>query len=204
MDLDASQCQLVLVDFQSRLMPHIQDAQRVIAQAQLLAQVAQVLHVPIHASEQTALGSTVAQLSPWLGQALQKTHFDACADGLIARLQSAVAPQGNARSLPKSLRAGAQQAVPQRDTVILAGVEAHICVLQTALGLLAQEFDVWVVTDASGACRTRQSDAAWDRLASAGVELVTAEMVVYEWLRDSRHPAFGRVLPWIKAARQVG
>lgn len=204
--LELDQAQLVLVDYQSRLMPHIHDSARVLAQARLLAQVADLLHMPIHVTEQTpeSLGATVEALSPWARAPLHKSHFSACEDGLVDLLKpSAPSPaRGNARSLPKHLR----KAVPApaaRDTVIIAGVEAHICLLQTTLGLLEQELDVWVVTDASGACATRQSDAAWDRLASAGAELVTAEMVVYECLRDSRDPAFAQVLSWVKAARQA-
>lgn len=204
--LELEQTQLVLVDYQSRLMPHIHDGARVLAQARLLAQVAELLQVPIHVTEQTpsALGATVEGLAPWAREPLRKSHFGACEDGLLDRLAPPTPSpaRGNARSLPKHLR----KAVPAsatRDTVIIAGVEAHICLLQTTLGLLEQELDVWVVTDASGSCAVRQSDAAWDRLASAGAELVTAEMVVYECLRDSQHPAFEQVLPWVKAARQA-
>lgn len=72
--------------------------------------------------------------------------------------------------------------------VVIAGCEAHVCLLQTALELLEEEFDVWVVTDACGSRTERNRDAAFDRLAGAGAELVTTEMVAFEWLRSCEHP----------------
>ena len=66
--------------------------------------------------------------------------------------------------------------------------------LQTALGLIEQEIDVWVVTDACGSRTERNRDAAFDRLAGAGAELVTTEMVAFEWLRTAEHPAFRDML----------
>ena len=80
----------------------------------------------------------------------------------------------------------------------LAGCEAHVCLLQTALDLLDEEFDVWVVTDACGSRTERNRDAAFDRLAGAGAELVTTEMVAFEWLRTAEHPRFREVLALIK------
>jgi nicotinamidase-related amidase len=70
--------------------------------------------------------------------------------------------------------------------------------LQTALELLEEEFDVWVVTDACGSRTERNRDAAFDRLASAGAELLTTEMVAFEWLRSAEHPQFKAVQALIK------
>ncbi|MCL6638040.1 MAG: isochorismatase family protein, partial [Alicyclobacillus sp.] len=102
---------------------------------------------------------------------------------------------GNARSLPKHLQ---KPPAPARQTVVLAGCEAHVCVLQTALGLLEHDFDVWVVTDACGSRHERDRDAALDRLAANCVELVTTEMVGFEWLRDADHPRFREALALLK------
>ena len=74
--------------------------------------------------------------------------------------------------------------------MLLAGCEAHVCLLQTALDLLDAEWDVWVVTDACGSRTERNRDAAYDRLAAAGCELVSTEMVGFEWLGDAGHPRF--------------
>jgi nicotinamidase-related amidase len=98
-------------------------------------------------------------------------------------------PQGNARSLPKHLQKPAAPA-SGRSTVLLAGIEAHVCLLQTALDLLEDEFEVWVVTDACSSRTERNRDAAFDRLAGAGIELVTTEMVLFEWLQTAEHSHF--------------
>ncbi len=197
--LDADDCQLVLVDYQTRLMPAIHEGAEAVANALRLTQAARLLDVPLWATEQNParLGPTVDALSPLVeGRVLAKTAFGA-AELLLPRLQPAVrAPQGNARSLPKHL----QKAVPApaRETIVLAGCEAHVCLLQTALGLLEAEVDVWVVTDASSSRTERNRDAAFDRLAAAGAELVTTEMVVFEWLRDATHPRFREALALVK------
>jgi len=73
-----------------------------------------------------------------------------------------------------------------------------VCLLQTALQLLEDDFDVWVVTDACSSRTERNRDAAFDRLAGAGAELVTTEMVVFEWLRSAEHPQFKSVQALIK------
>jgi len=83
--------------------------------------------------------------------------------------------------------------------VVIAGCEAHVCLLQTALDLLEDEFEVWVVTDACASRTDRDRDAAFDRLAGAGAELLTTEMVLFEWLRSAENPYFKQVQTWIKA-----
>jgi nicotinamidase-related amidase len=202
--LDADECQLVLVDFQVRLMPVMLDAPAVVANAVRLARMAALLRVPVFASEQnpSKLGASVPELGEALAAArarvLSKMQFSAVEEGLGEWLRPPAQPvQGNARSLPKHLQKPAVQG-PERATVVLAGCEAHICLLQTALDLLEDEFDVWVVTDACTSRTERNRDAAFDRLAGAGVELVTTEMVAFEWLRSAEHPAFKDVQALIK------
>ena len=207
--LDPDQCQLVLVDYQVKLMPAIHDHERVIRKARLLAQMAHLMDIPVWATTQRAdaLGPFVPDLAPLVPQPLDKLAFNACADGLLAWLQPQEAPpitQGkNARSLPKHLRkpsATPAPAEPSRPVIVVAGVEAHVCVLQTALDLGEQGFEVWVVSDASSSRNTRDSDAAFDRLAGNGVELITAEMAAFEWLGSADHPDFEAALAYIKAA----
>jgi len=200
--LDAQECQLVLMDYQVRLMPAMLDANAVVANAARLAQLAALMQVPVVATEQnpSRLGPTVEGLQAALQQArartLSKMQFSAVEEGLGEWLRpEPQAPQGNARSLPKHLQ---KPAAAQRQTIVLAGCEAHICMLQTALDLLEDAFEVWVVTDACTSRTERNRDAAFDRLASAGVELVTTEMVAYEWLRSAEHPAFKAMLKLIK------
>ncbi len=82
--------------------------------------------------------------------------------------------------------------------MVIAGCEAHVCLLQTALELIEEECEVWVVTDACGSRTEANRDAAFDRLASAGAELLTTEMVLFEWLRTAEHPAFKDIHALIK------
>lgn len=198
--LDAEDSQLVLVDYQSRLMPVIHEGDRVLANAVRLARIAQLLQVPLWCTEENpqGLGGTVEALQPLVaGRVISKMAFDG-SSVLVPRLKPVAKPQGgNARSLPRHLQKPAQ-AAPARESLVLAGCEAHVCLLQTALGLLEEEMEVWVVTDACGSRSERSRDAAFDRLAGAGAELVTTEMVAFEWLRDAGHPRFREVLSIIK------
>ena len=178
------------------------DASAVVANAARLAQVAALMQVPVVATEQnpSRLGPTVDGLQSALREArartLSKMQFSAVEEGLGEWLRPDIqAPQGNARSLPKHLQ---KPAAAQRQSIVLAGCEAHICMLQTALDLLEDDFEVWVVTDACTSRTERNRDAAFDRLAGAGVELVTTEMVAYEWLRSAEHPAFKAMLQLVK------
>jgi len=201
LELEASQ--LVLVDYQSRLMPAMHDGGAVIANAVRLARIAAALQVPVFVTEQnpSGLGETVPDLKMATTDAkarvLGKMQFSAVEEGLGEWLRPPAKPvQGNARSLPKHLQKPAGGAA--RGTIVLAGCEAHVCLLQTALDLLEDEFDVWVVTDACSSRTERNRDAAFDRLAGAGVELVTTEMVAFEWLRTAEHPQFREVQALIK------
>lgn len=200
--LDADDSQLVLVDYQEKLMPAIFEAEQTLANAVRLAKLAQLMQVPMWGTEQEPqkLGANVPELRALCNRTLSKTSFSAVSDGLMDWLQPPVrkAQGGNARSLPKHLQKPAQPAEPERPSIIIAGCEAHICLMQTALELLEQEMEVWVVTDACSSRTERNRDAAFDRLAGAGAELVTTEMVAYEWLRSSEHPAFRDMLALVK------
>ncbi len=191
MMLQADDCQLVLVDFQARLMPAIHEGPAVLANARRLAQMARWLQVPVWATEQVPakLGATDEALAALCERIVAKTVFSGAAALQALLVPPAPAARGNARSLPKHLQKQAP-AAPERGTLVLAGCEAHVCLLQTALDLLEQDWDVWVVTDACGSRSERNRDAAYDRLASAGGELVSTEMVGFEWLGDAGHPRF--------------
>ncbi|MES2187603.1 MAG: isochorismatase family protein [Pseudomonadota bacterium] len=199
--LDVSESQLVLIDYQARLMPALLEGEAVLANALRLAQAARLLEVPVWGTEQnpSKLGSNPEALRALCQRTLAKMHFSGVEEGLAEWLRPPApkAPQGNARSLPRHLQKAAEPA-EGRGAILLAGVEAHVCLLQTALDLLEDEFEVWVVTDACTSRTERNRDAAFDRLAGAGAELVTTEMVLFEWLRTAEHPAFKDVQALIK------
>ena len=208
--LNADDSQLVLVDYQARLMPAIFENKVVIANAVRLARIAKLLEVPVWGTAENLekLGPNIAEVDAAIeaagGRTLSKMCFSAVADGLGDWLRPPVQKQisrpsqGNARSLPKHLQKVAPEAQEGRSTIVIAGCEAHVCLLQTALDLLQEDFEVWVVTDACSSRSERNRDAAFDRLAGNGAELVTTEMVAFEWLGSAEHPAFNEVLGLIK------
>ena len=198
--IDETESQLVLVDYQVRLMPAIKDGDLALANALKLAKAARLLGIPAWATEQNpnGLGHNAPELTALCKSTLTKQHFSAVPDGLTNLLRPPKAAKGgNARSLPKHLQKPVDEA-PEKNTIVISGCETHVCLLQTALDLLDEEFDVCVVTDASASRTERNRDAAFDRLAGAGAELVTTEMVLFEWLRTCEHEHFKAVLALVK------
>jgi nicotinamidase-related amidase len=196
--LDVQESQLVLVDYQDKLMPAIHEAEAVLRNGECLARVAAALGVPVFGTEENpqSLGGMVEPVRSLVPKIVPKMEFSAL--GVLAPLLRPVrAASPNARSIPKHLQKP-QQPDTSRNSIVLAGCEAHVCLMQTALDLLDEEFDVWVVTDACSSRTERNRDAAFDRLASAGAELVTTEMVAFEWLRSAEHPRFKDVLTLVK------
>ena len=198
--LDFEESQLVLVDYQDKLMPAIFDGQQALKNATTLAHIARMLQVPVFGTEQnpSKLGPNAAELRSLCDKTLSKMFFSAVPEGLGEWLRPPAKPQGgNARSLPKHLQKPQQQA-PERNSIVIAGCEAHGCLLHTALELLEAEFQVWFLTDGCSSRTERNRDAAFDRLAGAGAELVTTEMVAFEWLRSCEHEDFRDMLQLIK------
>ena len=200
--LDADDSQLVLIDYQGRLVPAIHDHAFVLANARRLAQMAKLVGVPVWATEQNPakLGPTDPSLAPLCDEIVSKMDFSGAEELQPLLAPPAPAPRGggNARSLPRHLQKPAAAPTPERSTVVIAGCETHVCLLQTALMLLEAEWDVCVVTDACGSRTERNRDAAYDRLAGAGCELVTTEMVGFEWLRGCEHPEFKALQALVK------
>lgn len=167
---------LLVIDLQARLMPAIDRAGAVIANARRLRDAARLLEIPLLFTEQNrnGLGPTVAELAPGDAPVIDKMTFDAVrAPGFLDRL-------------------------PPRPDIVVAGCEAHVCVLQTVLGLRAAGRHVCVVRDATGARRPENRDAAIDRMARHGADIVTTEMVMFEWLGTAEHPRFREALSLIK------
>jgi nicotinamidase-related amidase len=175
---------LVLVDYQQRLMPAIHEADAVLVEALALAEIAQALDVPVLGTAQNpqGLGGNVEAVAARCTRLVEKMHFDACADGLLEAIAA--------------LPAGATGTAP-RD-VVIAGCEAHVCLLQTALGLRRAGHAVWVVEAACGSRGPRDKALAMQRLRDAGATLVGVEMVAFEWLNSCHDERFRRVLRLLK------
>jgi len=158
-------------------MPAIRDGDVVVARAVRLAEAARLLDVPVLVTEQypAGLGPTVPPLAAYPQAVLPKTTFSAAGDPAL----TALLPAGTAE-------------------IVVAGCEAHVCVLQTVLGLISQGHRVVLASDAVGSRDPADHAVALDRARHHGAEIVTSEMVLFEWLRDSRHPKFREVQKLLK------
>lgn len=178
--LRAPRSLLLVVDVHERLAPAVQGAEQIIANCAVLMRAAARLSVPLLVSEHCPerLGPTVSQLRALAAGSdiVPKVHFS-CADepALIQRIATLSRPQ-----------------------IVVAGMEAHVCVLQTALGLAERGYRVCVVADATGARRPESHRIAIERLAMAQIAVVTAEMVLFEWLERADRSEFRELLALIK------
>lgn len=164
MRLQRDRSLLLMIDFQAGLLPVIEGGLQVIEEAAWLANVAEALAVPVWLTEQypEKLGGTAPGLISALGehQVWQKHHFSAMEE-------------------PKFARALKAQSVQQ---VVICGTEAHICVLQSALGLLEAGYSVYWLSEATASRRCEEARFARERACAQGAIAVTADMVAYEWL----------------------
>lgn len=183
--IDARESILVLVDYQQRLLPAIHRGAEAVAEAVRLADIARELGIRVIGTEQNpaGLGPNEPVIRSRCETTLPKMHFDGCADGLVDLLR------GDAVAPPRA--------------VVIAGCEAHVCLMQTALGLLAAGLVVWVVAPACGSRSADNHQLAMERLRAAGAGIVSGEMVAFEWLRTCRHPQFRQVLELLKKPTAV-
>lgn len=178
---DAAAATLVVVDVQERLLPHIDGHESVLRRCGQMIRAAGVLGVPVLATEQNprGLGSTAEALrAAWPAgtKALAKETFSCWGDAAFReRLQAT-----------------------RREQVVLTGIEAHVCVMQTALELARVDYEVFVIADAVGSRKARDCELALERIRQAGVVVTTAEAVIMEWQRRYTGPTFKAILEIIK------
>lgn len=175
MKLDAHRSVLLIVDLQERLLPAIEQGQSVIDHTAWLIGVARQLQVPVLLTEQYPQGLGVT--APAIAQLVQpeerieKIHFSAVAEG-------------NLLSHPSG----------QRKQWVICGTESHVCVQQTVLDLLAAGRQVAVVDEAVGSRKSRDKELALARMRQQGAQIVSREMVAFEWLHRANTPEFRAVL----------
>ncbi len=178
--LSATDSVLLVIDVQEKLAPAVADQASVIERVAILMRAATRLGVPVLASEHypQGIGHLVPELAALApeGTVFEKISFS-CArqPGVLPRLRELDRPQ-----------------------IVVCGMEAHVCVMQSALSLIEAGFQVCVVEDATGSRRHADRDAALERLRRAGGTVVTSEMVVFEWLERGDAPAFKELLALIK------
>jgi nicotinamidase-related amidase len=180
MVLSAADSMLLVVDVQARLAPAIDDGEAYIRRCRLLIEAARRLAVPILVTEQypAGLGPTVPELAELLhsNEIHPKVHFAATAEPGLGRLLGA----------------------SERRTIVTCGMEAHVCVLQTVFGLQGGGASPVVVADAVGSRNPADRSLALERMRAAGIEIVSSEMVVFEWLGRAGTPAFKALAPLIR------
>jgi nicotinamidase-related amidase len=180
--LEAEHCALVVIDIQEKLLPPIFQKEQLVRNAQLLIRAAGILKIPALISTQYAkgLGGTVPQITSLLPEteAIDKTLFSCFGSDLFCSV---------IKRLPG-----------QRNTLLLCGMESHICVTQTALGALREGYLVHVASDAVGSRTEWNWKIGLDRMRSAGAVISSTEMMIYELMRSSSSAAFKELLPQLK------
>ena len=178
--LDADKAQLLVVDLQEKLLPHIADHESIMAQSVRMIRAARELGLPITLTEQypEGLGQMRSTVTDAVDRAppLQKVTFSVWQDAdCRERLQELIRPQ-----------------------VLLAGIEAHVCVQQTAFDLREARLLPFVLADAVGSRRRFDRDVALDRLRAAGVGVTTVESAIFEMLARAGTDLFKRILPIVR------
>jgi nicotinamidase-related amidase len=180
-DLEAGKSQLLLIDFQEKLLPAVCDDSKTTRNVRTLLKACETLQIPVKYTEHypQGLGETVPEIleaMPVDKRRFEKVHFSCCDEPDFETFFR---------------YAG-------RDHVILAGIESHICVLQTAADLLSKEYRVYVASDACSSRKNEHHDEAMQTLRALGALVAPTESIVYRLLRKAGTSAFKAMLPFFK------
>ena len=178
--IDLKNCCLVVVDVQGKLAQLMYDNQTLFKNIEILIKAAKVLSITVVWCQQVpeALGPTIPQIAELLSgdQPINKSSFSCCGDEqFIDRLNTL-----------------------NRSNIILCGIETHVCIYQTALGLLAKGRYVTVVADAVSSRTQENKQLALNRMKSKGVDISSVEMTLFELLKTAKHPQFRDIAKLVK------
>jgi nicotinamidase-related amidase len=180
--LEAESCALVVVDIQQKLLPPIFQKEQLLRNTQLLIRAAGILKIPAIVSTQywKGLGGTVPEVASLLPEVepVDKNLFSCFGSDVFCTLL---------KRLPGN-----------RNTLLLCGMESHICVMQTALAALREGYLVHIASDAVGSRTEWNWKIGLDRMRAAGAVISSTEMMIYELMRSSASPAFKELLPHLK------
>ena len=184
--VDSNRSVMLFIDVQTKLLPAVDQADDCLARCRMLLAAARRLGVPAFATEHcsSGVGPTVAALREHLDPSavIEKRHFNGTAEEAFDQALGGLG----------------------RQTVVVAGMEAHVCVLQTVLGLKSLGYEPVVVADAIASRHAASRDLAIARMRDHGVDIVNAEMVLFEWLKVGDSRAFKDLLPMIKSGSANG
>ncbi len=180
--LEAERCALLVVDIQKKLLPPIFQKEQLLKNSQLLIRLAGILKLPTLMTTQYAkgLGNTVPEIASLLPEthAIDKQMFSCFGSDAFCSVL---------KRLPGN-----------RNTVLMCGMESHICVTQTALGALREGYIVHVASDAVSSRTEWNWKIGLERMRAAGTVISSTEMIIYELLRSSGAPAFKELLPYLR------
>lgn len=180
--LTPERCALLVVDIQAKLMPVISNRDEVVKNTTLLLKTAKTLKMEIVATTQYAarIGELLPEIQAELAgvAVLDKIHFSCFANPVI---------QGRIKALPMPV-----------NTLIICGVETHICIYQTVAGGLMQGYRMWVPADSVASRAEKNYQTGLARITEVGGIVANTEMIIYEWLHKAGTPAFKAILPFIK------
>jgi nicotinamidase-related amidase len=176
------QCALIVIDIQEKLLPPIFQKEQLLRNSQLLIRTAGILQIPAMITTQYAkgLGGTVPEIASLLPEteAIDKNLFSCFGSEAFCN---------RIKRLPGN-----------RNTLLLCGMESHICVMQTALAALREGYLVHVASDAVSSRTEWNWQIGLDRMRAAGAVISSTEMMIYELMRSSATPAFKQLLPYLK------
>jgi nicotinamidase-related amidase len=180
--LESDQCALIVVDIQEKLLPPIFQKDQLVSNSKLLIRAAGVLKIPAVMTTQYAkgLGKTVPEIASLLPEteAIDKDRFSCFGSDVFCTLL---------KRLPG-----------KRNTLLLCGMESHICVMQTALAALREGYIVHVASDAVSSRTEWNWKIGLERMRAAGAVISSTEMMIYELMRSSSSPTFKEMLPHLK------
>lgn len=180
--LSRDDSRLLLVDVQERFVPVISGIDKLIANCRHLLQAAQILGVPVSATEQypRGLGKTVPQLSELVGDPIEKLRFSSaeCLDWVTA-------------------------GPDDRPKVVVIGIETHVCIQQTVLDLLAAGFSVYIPADAVSSRTEFDRNIALTRMRDSGATITSTEAIVFEWCETAAAPEFKQISDLVKKRLSV-
>jgi len=178
--LEIQHCCLTVVDVQGKLAQLMHGREALFKNIQILVQAAKILEIPILWCQQCpdALGPTVPEIAQLLAgiEPINKAAFSCCgAEQFNAKLNELV-----------------------RNQVLLCGIETHVCIYQTAIDLLRQDFNVNIIADAVSSRTLENKQIALNRLAADGAKISCTEMALFELLKTAEHPKFRQIAKLIK------
>ena len=179
--LSAAQVSLLVIDVQERLLPAMAEPARVTSRCKILLQAAETLQIPVTISEQypKGLGHRVPELATNSASTFEKLSFSCWRDAAMKEHFIKLHDGG-------------------RPLVVVAGIEAHVCVLQSCVDLYNAGFGVFVVADAASSRKLDSATLAFERLRQIGIQVVNTEMVVFEWLEKAGSDEFKALSGLIK------